>query len=325
VVESRSFRFDNKNMQDAASLPVPAPWPRHHWLALALGFAALSLAVMWHRWGGTVEDSLAYFNTARYLRGEVPFSALRAPFPYRVAMPALAAWWPGDLRNGFATLNWLATAGTAVVLARLVHAAGGSRRRVLLAGLLAVVSVPTYWYAPYLLTDPGAIFGRAVFALGVVTAQPWLALAGGLFATAVREENILLLGWLLVFGRVADVGRMPAALAVGLAALWLVAVRWWLFPGLPSYTWVPSIGSVIAALRDGRSLLSLVSAGIVVIPLAVAGWKHVPGRIRPLKGILLMMAVPPLYAALSVRVEGRAIWSLYPFLIPIALFARRPR
>lgn len=288
------------------------------WIALAGLFGALALAVMWHRWGGTIEDSLAYFNTARYLRGEIPFSELRAPFPYRVTIPALAAWWPGDLRNGFATLNWLATAGTAITLAYLVHRAGGERRRVVLAGLLAIVSVPTYWYAPYLLTDPGAIFGRAVFALGVVTGQPWVALAGGLFATTVREENILLLAWLLAFGRV---GWLRGGIALALAAAWLVVVRWYLFPGLPTYLWVPNIGTVIAALRDHRSLLSLVSAGVIVVPLAVLAWRHVPERIRPLKGILLMMALPPLYAALSVRIEGRAIWSLYPFLIPIAVFA----
>jgi hypothetical protein len=30
------------------------------------------------------------------------------------------------------------------------------------------------------------------------------------------------------------------------------------------------------------------------------------------------MALPPLYAALCVRVEGRIVWGLYPFLIPFA-------
>jgi hypothetical protein len=296
-------------------------WSRTHWIALSLTFAACSLAIMWARWGGTVEDSLAYFNTARYLRGEVPFSALRAPFPYRVTMPALAAFMPGDVRNAFAILNWLATAGTAIFLSRVVHAAGGNRRQMVLAGLLFILSVPTFWYAPYLLTDPGAIFGKAVFVLGVVTCQPWIAVAGALFATTVREENILLLGWLLVFGRV---GLVRGILALAVAALWLVSVRWWLFSGLPSYVWMPNIGTVIAALRDNRSLLSLISAAMIVIPLAVLGWKRVPDRIKPLKGILLMMAIPPLYAALSVRIEGRAIWSLYPFLIPIAVFARLP-
>ena len=308
------------SMKHEAVSPEGA-WLRTHWIGLSLAFAACSLAIMWARWGGTVEDSLAYFNTARYLRGEVPFSDLRAPFPYRVTMPALAALMPGDVRHAFATLNWLATAGTAIVLSCVVHAAGGNRRQTVLAGLLFIFSVPTFWYAPYLLTDPGAIFGKAVFVLGVVTCQPWMALAGALFATTVREENILLLGWLLVSGRV---GLVRGVMALALAGLWLIGVRWWLFAGLPSYVWMPNIGTVIAALRDNRSLMSLISAAIIVIPLAVLGWKRVPDRIKPLKGILLMMAIPPLYAALSVRIEGRAIWSLYPFLIPIAVFARLP-
>ncbi|MYM81644.1 hypothetical protein GTP44_06700 [Duganella sp. FT50W] len=35
------------------------------WVALAGGFAVLALLVMMWRWGGTVEDSQAYFDTAR--------------------------------------------------------------------------------------------------------------------------------------------------------------------------------------------------------------------------------------------------------------------
>jgi len=303
------------------TVSLESAWSRTHWIGLSLAFAVCSLAIMWARWGGTIEDSLAYFNTARYLRGELPFSALVAPFPYRVTMPALAALMPGDVRQAFAMLNWLATAGTAIVLSYVVHAAGGNRRQTVLAGILFIFSVPTFWYAPYLLTDPGAIFGKSVFVLGVVTCQPWVALAGALFATSVREENILLLGWLLVFGQV---GLVRGAIALAVAALWLVSVRWWLFSGLPSYVWVPNTGTVIAALHDHRALMSLISAAMIVIPLAVLGWKRIPDRLKPLKGLLLMMAIPPIYAALSVRIEGRAIWSLYPFLIPIAVFARLP-
>jgi hypothetical protein len=297
-------------------------WRHAHWITLSFAFALLALAVMWHRWGGTIADSLAYFDTARYLRGELPFSALVAPFPYRLTMPALAAFWPGDVRNNFATLNWLATVGTAVTLSCLVHAVGGDRRRVVLAGLLMILSAPTYWYAPYLLTDPGAIFGRSVFALGVVTGQPWVALAGGLFATTVREENILLLAWLLVFGRV---GVVRGGIVLAVAALWLVAVRWWILPGLPHYAWIPNLDTIVGVFHDRRALLSLAGASVIVIPMAILGWKHIPVQLKPLKVLVLMMAVPPLYAALSVRVEGRAIWSLYPFLVPIAVFARFPR
>ena len=101
----------------------------------------------------------------------------------------------------------------------------------------------------------------------------------------------LQLGWLLVSGRV---GWLRGGIALALAGAWLIVVRWYLLPGLPTYLWVLNIGTVIAALRDQRSLLSLVTAGAIVIPLAVLAWRHVPDRVRPLKGILLMMAVSPL-------------------------------
>ena len=314
--------------------------------ATLLGFALLALAVMVWRWGGTVEDSLHYFHTAQWLRGEVPASALHAPFPYRLAMPALAAALPGDVRNNFALLNWASMALAAWMMALTVQHVALGRRRALAAGLLLLVAVPTFWYAPYLLVDPGAICARAAFVLALVTGQPWLAVGAGLAATAIREENILLLAWLFALRcapaldallaaarRVPPTPRgtlqgatridtlpplaLPAALL--LAAAWLLAVRWYLVPGLPSYVWAPSLHTVLAALADQRSLLSLLSAAIVVLPLAALGWRHAPAPLRPLRSLLLLMALPPLYAALCVRVEGRAIWSLYPFLIPLAV------
>lgn len=318
---------------------------------LLIAFGMVALAVMAWRWGGTIEDSLHYFNTARWLRGEVPASELRAPFPYRIAVPALAAAIPGDVRSNFALLNWACMALAAWMTTLTVLRLDLGHRRAIIAGLLMLLAVPTFWYAPYLLVDPAAIGARAAFVLALVSGQPWLALAAGLAATAVREENVLLLAWLLamrlatpalaaiaagtgtgaVTGAVGGLARAlgivprlsalpawaaPAALA--LAAGWLLAVRWWLVGGLPSYVWAPSLHTVLAALADQRSLASLLSASILVLPLAAMGWRHVPSALKPVRSLLLLMALPPLYAALCVRVEGRAVWSLYPFLLPLA-------
>jgi hypothetical protein len=293
-------------------------WKIKEWLLLGAAFAVLAGAVMHWRWGGTIEDSLAYFNTARYLRGEIPITALQAPFPYRLAIPALSAWLPGDVRNNFATLNWLSIVAAACMLSLAAARAGLARVQVIGTGVLLILSVPTFWYAPYLLTDPGSICARAAFVLGVVTGAPGLALAAGLAGTAVREENILLLAWLLATRRVS----LPAGVAaLAAAGLWLVAVRWWVLPGLPAYTWVPSLARVVEALHDTRAMISLAAASIIVLPLAAAGWRYCPRALAPLKGLALLMALPPLYAALSVRVEGRIVWGLYPFLLPIAACA----
>lgn len=284
-------------------------------LLIVAAFGALAYLLMVWRWGGTVEDSLAYFDTARYLRGEIPVSELRAPFPYRLLVPSIAAALPGELRHAFASLNWALVTAAAVLMWQSVLAIGAGPRRALLAGLMMLLSLPVFWYAPYLLVDPGSVCARSLFVFAVLTGQPWLALLAGLIATAVREENILLLGWLLVSGRVSlRVGL--AALAA--AALWLVAVRWWIIGGLPSYTWRPNWWTVRHALQDIPSLLSMAGCAGVVLPFGLLGIRGAPAQLKPLAWLLLLMALPALYAAMSVRIDGRAIWGLYPFFVPLA-------
>ncbi|GAB2852860.1 hypothetical protein GCM10027277_21570 [Pseudoduganella ginsengisoli] len=292
-------------------------------LSLMMALSALSLALMWHRWGGTIEDSLAYFNTALWLRGELPFSALQAPFPYRLLIPAVASALPGELHNSFAMLNWLLVSAAGVMMALTVVRLGYARRLGYLAGVMMVLAVPTYWYAPYLVVDPGSICARAAFVLAVVSGQPWLAALSGIAATAAREENILLLVWLLA---ARQIGWRAGLAALVLAGAWLLAVRWWLVAGLPSYVWKPSMQHVIYTLRgDWRSLVSLVLCAGIVLPMALYGMPRAPRQLQPLKSLLILMALPPLYAALSVRIEGRVVWSLYPMLIPFAIAATVPR
>ena len=286
-----------------------------HWLAIAAAFGVVAMAVMWTRWGGTVEDSLAYFNTARYLRGEIGPEQLRAPFPYRLLVPYLASQLPGDLRNGFASLNWFFMTASALMITISVDRLQMGRTRAILAGLALLVSVPTFWYAPYLLVDPGSICARAAFVLAVVTGQPWLAALAGIAGTAIREENILLLVWLVAM---REIRLLPGLGVIALAGAWLLLVRWSLVTGLPSYLWVASYANLVNVFRDTRSLMSMAGAASLVLPLAFyACLRPVTGTAK-LRSLILLLALPPLYAALSVRVDGRIIWSLYPMLLPLA-------
>ncbi|WP_348692730.1 hypothetical protein [Duganella fentianensis] len=289
------------------------------WTVLSLLYFLCAFLVLQPHWGLTVEDSLAYFNTSRFLRGEIQFSELRAPFPYRLLIPAVAAYIPGDLRNVFASVNWVSISISSVFLAYSVNKVGGNCKQVICAGLLLIISVPTFWYGSYLLTDPGAICARTIFVVGILTGQPWLSLFSGLIATAIREENILLLVWLLVFQRKMFIFNIGA---IAVAVAWLIYVRWYFFAGLPSYVWVPSLNTILAVMHDTRAVLSILSAAIVVVPLLILGFKHIPSELNSLKSLIILMSTPILYAALSVRVDGRAIWSLYPFMIPIAVYAR---
>jgi len=294
------------------------PERRIRWPLLIAAFTLLALAVMAWRWGGTVADSQAYYDTARYLRGEIGIEQLVAPFPYRVLVPAIAAAMPGDLRHTFAALNWLLVSAGACFMSAAVLRAGLGQRRAIAAGLLMILSLPAFWYAPYLLVDPGSVCARAAFVLALLCGQPWLAALAGLVGTAVREENILLLVWLVAMRQIAI---LPGLAFLAAAGAWIVVLRWYLIPGLPSYTWEPNWWTVRHALQDVPSLLSIAGTAGLVVPLALWGWRAAPRALRPLASLLFLMALPPLYAALCVRVDGRAVWGLYPFLMPFAVCA----
>jgi hypothetical protein len=294
---------------------------RFNWPFVVGGFALLALVLMLWRWGGTVGDALAYFDTARWLRGELPLAALRAPFSWRLGVPALAAIVPGDLHHVFGALNWLFVTATACLATATVRRMGFGTERALIAGLLVAVSLPTAWYAPYLFVEPGSICMRTLFVFAVLTAQPRLALVAALAATAVSEENILLLGWLLA---TRQVGRAQGLAALGAALAWLAAVRWWIEADVPASAW-PDAAFVANRLSDGWGWLSLAACAGPVALLAVAGLRHAPPRICQLKSLLALMAVPAVYAALCVRIDGRLAWGLYPFLVPLAAAAGMPR
>lgn len=289
---------------------------RFNWTFVIGGFSLLTFVLMAWRLGGAVADSQAYLDTARWLRGELALAQLRAPFSYRLAVPALAALLPGRVDHVFGLLNWLFVAATACLASATVRRMGFGTQRALAAGLLSALSLPAIWYAPTLLVEPGSVCMRMLFVFAVLTARPRLALAAALAGTAISEDNILLLGWLLATQRV---GRVPGLAALGAALAWLAAVRWGIEGAVPGTGWVPDVGAIAARFTDWRGWMSLLGCAGLVVPLALAGLRHAPARICELKQLLLLMLVPALLGAIFVRIDGRLAWGLYPFLLPFAV------
>lgn len=297
--------------------------PRHfNWFIVTGGFALLSLVLMLGRWGGDAGAAQGYYETGLWLRHEVPLSALHAPYAYRLGVPALAAFIPGELHHVFGLLNWIFVTVGACLATATVRRLGFGTQRALAAGLLLILSLPTVWYAPTPVADAGALCLRMLFVFGVLTGKPRVMLAAGLAATCISEENILLLGWLLATERVE---RRRGWAAVAAAGAWLIVVREWVAPGLPGATWLPGVDETLNLLTDWRGLLALVACAGFALPLALKGMRDAPPRLAPLRGLLKLMAVPVLVALFSVPVQGCIVWSLYPFLIPFAVAIGLPQ
>ena len=295
--------------------------PRHfNWPLVIGGFAALALLMMLGRWGALVADSDAYLDLARWLRGELPLTEVQPPFSYRLGLPALAALLPGDLPHVFGTLNWLFVTASALLATASMRLLGFGTQRALAAGLLAILSLPTVWYAPCVLVDAGSLCMRTLFVFGVLTGRPGLALGAALAGTAIREEDILLLTWLIVNDHVS---KKLGLAALALALLGLAGVHW--VVGAPAPGWHFETRYLTGLAADWRALVSLAACAGFVLPLALAGLRHAPARIRPLRSLLALMALPAVYAVLCAPADGRIVWDLYPFMLPFAVAFGMPK
>lgn len=244
---------------------------RFNWTFVIGGFALVTFVLMAWRLGGSAFDSHAYLDTVRWLRGDLPQSALQAPFSYRLAVPALAALLPGQAGNVFGLLNWLFVAATACLATAAVRRMGFGTQRALAAGMLVMLSLPVVWYAPTALVEPGSICMRMLFVFAVLTAKPRLALGAALAATAISEDNILLLGWLVATQRI---GRTPGSVALVAALAWLGIVRWWIEADVPGTGWLPDPVAIAARLGDWKGWLALLGCAGLVVPLAMAGLRR---------------------------------------------------
>jgi len=293
--------------------------PRHfNWPLVAGGFALLALVMMMGRWGAVEAESPGLLGLAHWLRGEAPLPTLATPFTYRLGMPALASVLPGELHHVFATVNWLFITATALLATATVRRLGFGTQRALAAGLLVILSLPTVWYAPAVLAEPGSLCMRMLFVCGVLSGQPGVALAAALAGTAIREEDILLLAWLAASGQLSRT-RIGAALAAAMA--YIVMLHVWMVPATPEALPAPEHASLVG----WDHLLSLGACAGFVLPLALAGLRDAPDRIRPLRSLLVLMLLPGLQALVTGHGDGRIVWDLYPFLLPFAVALGMPR
>lgn len=298
---------------------------RFNWPLVVGGFALLTLCMMLGRWGAMTADSQAWLDTARWLRGGLAPASLQPPFSWGLGLPALAALMPGELNHAFGTLNWLFVTVTALLATATVRRLGFGTQRALAAGLLVILSLPTVWYAPAVLADPATICLRMLFVCAVLTGRPGVALAAALAATLVREQDILLLAWLAVN---AQAGRARIVAALAAAAAWIAGLHLWLAPApleAAAAPWRADGANLQALLTDWPGMLSLAACAGFVLPLAAAGLRDAPERLRPLRSLLALMLVPAAYAALCTGADGRIVWNLYPFLLPYAVALGLPR
>jgi len=195
----------------------------------------------------------------------------------------------------------------------------------MVAGWLLIISVPTFWYAPNLLTEPSSILIRVGILYAILNRKLIWVVPLGVLAVLVREDNVIVLIaavlWTLRRRDFRQAILWGTSVAIGSGCLILVRYA---FRSLPGYIWLPGTFWLRFNFLHLVNYVNVIACMGVVFPLFVIGIvRH--ELTRELRSFFLFftgaMLLPPLYAMISARFDGRPYWTMYPAMLPLAAAA----
>lgn len=272
-------------------------------------------------------DARFYVAMVEYFRSGEESPDLRMPFAGRVLAPWLASRLPLAPMTALNVVNLASLLGCFALLTAAMRRLGANGRAVLAAQALFVFSFPTFYYATIGYVEPVLLLGLGGVVLGIATGSTTLAVVALVAGCAVKESMLLAVPAVaLVAGREGGARR---AAAVGAAALLLgigvtLAVRH-VVPAAPGEAAGPSLERVLSNAGRVRAwagnVLTFGPLGAVAGCLLASAARRRRLFAHPAGVPLLVGAGASLllaaYAFAGAYADGRFLWTMYPFAVPM--------
>ncbi|ANM29385.1 hypothetical protein ABI59_06985 [Acidobacteria bacterium Mor1] len=268
-------------------------------------------------------DAAYYVDVVRFLRGEAPGEPLAAPYTRRPLAPWLASHLPLEPLTALNVVNFLSLCGAALLLYASLLRLTGEPRIALLGGALFVFSFPTFYYGTIGYVDPVLLLFLSLFAYGLAAGSNGVMLSALIAGCLVRESMLIaLLPFVVAQLRARGQGIAWSVAGIG-ACLLATYVAWGVIPFEQDRSHGLTTEWFVAGLSQLRSWLSL--ALTFGLPGLLLIWL-VAGRARrerlasqplalPLLAGLAASATLVLVAFGVAVVDGRPLWTAYPFAI----------
>jgi hypothetical protein len=280
-------------------------------------------------------DVEGYVRLVRYYRSEAPADSMMSPYCYRPLVPYLASFIPTSALTAINLLDLIASFLTVIVINLLLRHFGVGNRSRTFAALLFIVSFPTFYYTTIGFIDPVAILWVALLLYLTSRNRFWLAAICSVLAVLTKETNLVFtvlpgLSLWMAHRREARYW-IPAVLAPPISAGAALATRGLTHFPEQGFFWNMHLHSLVENLSRPRVYLSL--ALTLGIPTALAIAAILRGRPEQLYGrtnTKLLLCGCALacslyaYSLMAAYADGRVIWVIYPFAIPLAVSLVRP-
>ncbi|HYJ32206.1 MAG TPA: hypothetical protein VE326_03210 [Candidatus Binatia bacterium] len=274
-------------------------------------------------------DVAGYVRLTAYFRGQAPADSMIPPYCYRPLVPLIASALPWGPLTSIDVVDLACLLLTLVLLDRLLFHVGYGMRGRTLGCFLFAASFPTFYYGAIGFVDPAALLALTGMALAALRGRRLSFAIWLVVGVLIKETNAIMAAlpgvepWARgtrgeALGRAAPLALLAVAIVVGIRMLAP-------FPE-PGWLWRPSPVALLENLARPRALLSLVltiglpgAAAVAALATGRAARALSPEHLRFFLTGSALAAALYLYSLTAAYADGRVIWSVYPFLIPMAV------
>lgn len=272
-------------------------------------------------------DIYQYISITEYFRGDkTKKEIIEAPFIYRPFVPALASILPFKPMTAINIINFIAILISSYLTFLILTFLGFNTNKSTIASLLLIVSFPTFFYGPSGYIDASLILSLTLI-LFLLFKEKWIWLALVFFiSVSIKETIILILPVVLIYGYFGNTKNLKFYYPILLLIIYLAVI--FILRNLivlsSDYFWLPSESYLYQNIIRPKTYISfLLSFGLPgflsVISLFVKNIFVEKKYVVTLYTGLLSGFLLWTYSLFSAYSDGRHIWTIYPFAIPLSI------
>ena len=275
-------------------------------------------------------DSKNYISFIRYFRGE-PFDVTHIgnSIRWRPLGPWLASWLPFEPMTALNVLNTIMLGLAVWSLSTLLKQLQIPSKERWIGIYLFVFSFPMLYYGSIGYVDP-VLLGFVSFAVLALYQDRWLLLVSCfVLATLVKEGSIILLPVIATYLYYRKPFWQTACITIGLLVIY-VGLEWAMRQYMPNPSgrvnaqiWKSSWGFVFYNTTRWKWWVGLMLTALPLLYLLIR-FRYNLLTVKANRVILLPLVVGVLaagstwiYQLFSSYSDGRPLWTMYPFLIPL--------
>lgn len=270
-------------------------------------------------------DADHYQNLVLFFRGEISAELLREPWAYRPLVPLLAASLPFHAMTSINIINYISLIAGLFFLLKVFLLLKFSTTTSLVGAALYSFSFPVFYYSTIGYLDPFIIFWIILILYFILTNKNAAFIILFLVGGTNKDLCLFVLPVWALHQILTNKKPLLSTLLLTLSLFIYVVFLTRLFiPVDTSFYHLPSLQRAIYNLSNERFWLSsLLTVGIpgIFALLQLATYKaHTANRntfIVLVSGLACSLSIF-VYAIFAAYADGRFLWLIYPFLLPLA-------